>query len=90
MLSVLEAKGSCLRKQLGQIMFHNCILNKVGVNSVSKALVLPCAKCPQWCCENGGWENARKPLSHQAVESWIHGISQAGRDTRIKLLVGSC
>lgn len=45
-LSVLEAKGNCLRKQLGQIMFHNCVLSKTGVNSVSEALVmpLPCAK----------------------------------------------
>lgn len=41
LLSVLEAKGSCLREQLGQIMFHNCVLSKVGVNSVSEALVLP-------------------------------------------------
>lgn len=54
-LSVLEAKGSCLRKQLGQIMFHNCVLSKAGVNSVSEALVLPlpCAKCPQ-CYESNG------------------------------------
>lgn len=46
-LSVLEAKGgNCLRKQLGQMTFHNCVLSKTGVNSVSEAFVLPlpCAK----------------------------------------------